>query len=412
MSHIETLTLDCGLPLIVETIPGVGSLGLTWLVPAGGARDPAGRIGLSAVWEEMLHRGAGSRTSRQFADDLDRLGASVSAGVETFSHAFSATMLGARFSEVMPLVVDMVRRPRMEAEHLAPAKDLCVQAIESLQDDPQERVSILLRRFHAPEPINRSSLGTVEGINAIKASELLPLWSERARPGGSVLALAGNIAAEGAARVLNPLLAGWTGASPEVKWSGSGPRGYHHEPDETNQTHIAVAWDAPAESHEDCWPERAVTAVLSGGMSGRLFTEVREKRALCYSVYASYGTDATFGRGLAYSGTTPERAQETLTVLMAELERINTGAGRVTESEFQRAIVGMKSKLVMSGESTGARASALARDWRKIGRARSLEDLTREVDGLTLDRVNAYLARRSLGKVTVATVGPGELKVG
>ena len=156
--------------------------------------------------------------------------------------------------------------------------------------------------------------------------------------------------------------------------------------------------------------ERVTTSALSGGMSGRLFTEVREKRGLCYSVHASYAADRDYGRSIAYSGTTPERAGETLKVLRGELERIATSAGQVTEDEFARAIVGMKSRLVMSGESTGARASALARDIWKLGRPRSLDELAETVDAITLDQVNDYLAQRSMGEMTVCTLGPESLE--
>ena len=130
---------------------------------------------------------------------------------------------------------------------------------------------------------------------------------------------------EALARQLESLTSSWTGSAPEVTWDTSTTsRGYHHEPDQTNQVHIALAHDAPAESDPDCWLERLTTAILSGGMSCRLFTEVREKRSLCYSVYATYAGSQKYGRATAYVGTTPERAQESLDVLTEQLEHINT----------------------------------------------------------------------------------------
>ena len=189
-----------------------------------------------------------------------------------------------------------------------------------------------------------------------------------------------------------------------------------HETQDTAQVHIALAHDAPSESDPDAPLERVVASALSGGMSGRLFTEVREKRSLCYSVNASYGTDRTFGRVAAYVGTTPERAQEALDVLWNELMRINgpkRGAGiggGITQSEFDRAIIGMTSRLVMSGESSSARATALAQDIRKIGRPRSLEERVSEIQRLTLKQVNEYLIRRRLGTCSVATIGKSALK--
>ncbi len=409
MSRIRTFTLECGMPLLVESMPGVRSLGLTWLVPAGSARDPEARQGASAIWAEMLMRGAGELDSRAQADMFDRLGAARGAGVETFYLGLSGTLLGARLGEVLPLVADMVRRPRFDESALGPARDLCLQAIDAQKDDPQERLMVLLRARHAPPPINRSPLGTREGIERVTASEVKSLWHERARPVGSILALAGEVNADDAARRLDGLLRGWSGVAPAVSWGRPTTRGYHHEREDANQTHIAVAYDAPPEPDAGAWPERLAVAALSDGMSGRLFSEVREKRGLCYSVHASYAADAKYGRVVAYSGTTPPRAQETLDVLLSELKRITTAAGRMTEDEFRRAAIGLKSRLVMSGESTSGRAAALARDWHKLGRARSLEELAGEIDALTLPRINEHLERRSLGEFTVATLGPEAL---
>ncbi|MBL0927448.1 MAG: insulinase family protein [Phycisphaerales bacterium] len=406
--------LACGMPLIVERMGGVRSAAVTWLVPAGSARDPADREGLSAMWAELLMRGAGGLDSRAQADAFDKLGWSRGTSVETFYVALSATCLGERLEAGLPLLADMVRRPRMDGageEAVEAARDLCLQAIESLKDDPSERVMQNVRAAHAPSPINRSHLGTEAGLAAVRPDELGRLWHDRARPRGSIFAAAGDVDPDRLASALDRLLAGWEGAAPEVAWSGTGPRGMHHEPEDTNQVHIAVMYDGPTESRPEAWMERTATAVLSGGMGARLFSEVREKRGLCYSVYASFGTDARYGRTVAYSGTTPERAQETLTVLLGELRRIGTAAGAVTPDEFQRARTGMKSKVVFSGESSGARASALARDYHKLGRPRSLDELTAAIDAVTLADLNGYLASRPFGAggLTVATIGPAAL---
>jgi predicted Zn-dependent peptidase len=409
MDRIRTSILDCGMPLVTEHIPGVRSVGLTWLLPMGCALDPDDRVGRSTLYEELILRGAGSLDSRAQADAFDVLGVSRGTSVETFSLVLSATMLNARVGEALPLLVDTVLRPRFEAEQLEPVRALALQSLAGLNDDPQERVMLELRARHAPPPINRSPMGTAEGIRAVTAEELAPAWASMVVPGGgqTVLALAGDVDHDRVADALNTLLRSWKGHAAPIQWDPTRhDRGRHHLPDQTNQVHIAIAHDAPPEPSPDAWLERATVAVLSGGMAGRLFAEVREKRGLCYSVYATYGGEQRYGRGIAYAGTTPERAGQTLRVLTDELERINTPEGRVTENEFARAIVGMKSRLVMSGESTSARAASLARDYRKIGRARSLEELSAEVDAITLDALNDYLARRSLGMTTTVTIGP------
>ena len=410
MSTITTRTLDCRTPLIVEHIPGVRSAAMTWLIPAGTAHEPKGLQGLAAMHAELLGRGAGNFDSRAQADAYDRLGISRDYAPETFHIAFTATFMGDRISDALPLLVENVRDARMSEDSFAPARDLCLQTVQSLRDDPHERVLINARAAHAPEPINRSVYGTEEGLRALTPEIVAETWRDRAVPEGSIIALAGDVDADDAADLLNRLLADWTGAAPEIDVAPDPPRGYTHETHETNQVHIALVHDAPPEPDEHAFDERALTAVLSGGMSSRLFTEIREKRSLCYAVSARYGAEARYGRTLAYVGTTPDRAQESLDTLLGELRRINTTDGAVTKEEFDRAIIGMKSRLVMSGESTSARAAAIARDWRKLGRARSLDELTDHIDALSLDRLNEYLTSRRLGTMTACSIGPAPLE--
>jgi len=184
---------------------------------------------------------------------------------------------------------------------------------------------------------------------------------------------------------------------------GSGTRGTGHLPDESNQVQIVVVHDAPREGTRESVLERVVLAVLSGGMSSRLFTEVREKRGLCYAVHASYRAEHDFGSVTGYVGTTPERAAESLEVLVAELERIREG---IQAEEFERAMIGLSSRIVFSGESSSARAGALANDFVQRGAARTLDAVREEIASVTLGEVNAYLQGRSLGEYSVQTLGP------
>lgn len=408
MTDITTSTLACGTVLITERLAGVRSVGLSWLVPAGSARDPDTRIGLSALHAELILRGASDLDSHDQADAFDRLGVSRSSSVETHATTIRATMLGARVDDALPLITGMVREPRFDAEQFEPSRELCISAVEGLADDPQERVMVMLRRHHAPPPLNRAGVGDLEGLRAVTPEEVTPAWNERAVPHGSIIALAGDVDHDRIRDRLDALLDGWQGRATPVIPTGDPSRGIHHETDDTDQTHIALAIDAPSESEQDAWYERLLVAVMSGGMSGRLFTEIREKRSLVYSVWASYGADRDYGRTIAYAGTTPERAGETLRVLKEQFARLATREGAITADELRRAKVGFKSKLVFSGESSGARAAALATDHRKLGHARSLEELEAGIDSVTLEALNDYAARRSLDSMTVVSIGKGD----
>lgn len=421
MSRISVRTLDCGMPLIVEHMPGVRSVGLTWLLPAGSATDPADRLGLCTMWSDLLFRGAGELDSRGQADAMDRLGLSRSCDPSTLHLRLGFSALGERLVEALPVIVDLVRRPRMEEEAIGPTRDLAIQAIESLADDPQERAMLALKERHAPPPLNRSGMGTIDSLTIISRTDLVEGWARQARPGsagqpgGAILAIAGDIEAAGGpatlADRLNRLLDGWSGAAPEIRVGVSATRGtLHHIPDKSAQVQVVLMHDAPAEPDPDSRLERIVASVLSGGMAARLFTEVREKRGLCYSVNASYAAERDYGRCAAYVGTTPERAQESLNVLLAELHRINSPEGRITQAEFDRAMIGIRAGLIFSGESTGARSAGLAGDQHRLGRPRSLDEIAQRYASVTLDEVHAYLARRRLGDTTIVTLGQAELK--
>lgn len=406
MADISTRTLRCGMPLIVEHNGGVRSAGVQWLLPAGGATDPEDRLGLAEIVSELLLRGAGELDSRAQAAAFERIGVnrSVSSGAAYMKVA--ASMTADRLADALPLLVDTVRRPLFDGAAIAPARDLALQALESLRDDPQERAVLAARARHFAPPFDRSGYGNAEDLNAITREDVVDAWTVGAVPRGSIMAIAGNVDVDAITAQLDALFDGWSGERETVRPHGDAPRGAAHEMDESNQVQVVVVHDAPPEPHADSMLERLAVAVLSGGMSGRLFTEVREKRGLCYAVSASYRSEKHYGAVTSYVGTTPQRAQESLDVLLAELERLRDG---VTQDEFNRAVIGLKSRLVFSGESTSARAAALAGDYHKLGRVRQLEEVAAEIDAIDLDALNAYLARRETSRPTIQTLGPAPL---
>ena len=183
----------------------------------------------------------------------------------------------------------------------------------------------------------------------------------------------------------------------------------HHEhlPHESNQTQIGIGYDSVPYAHPDYFRAWGAVGVLSGGMSSRLFTEVREKRGLCYSVYASYHA-ALRDRAsvLCYVGT--ERPQEALDVMLAELARLARG---IEPNELDRLKARIKSGLIMQQESSSSRSSSLARDWFHLGHARTLDEVGGLVDVLTCESINAYLAEHPPADFTIVTLGPKPLEV-
>ncbi|MEX0887645.1 MAG: pitrilysin family protein [Phycisphaeraceae bacterium] len=408
MTQIHTATLPAGLTLLGEQIPAAQSLSMSLLTPAGLAQQADDQQGVATLLEEMICRGAGGLSAREHSEALDRLGVRRSTSVETRHMRLSATMIGEKLPDALPLLVDMIRRPNLDADGLEPARLLSLQSLESLEDEPQQRVMLELKRRHFPAPFDRSPFGQRDALTRLTLDDVRAFWKHTAVPAGSVLAFAGRFDWDELHRRVAELLGDWQGELAEPAVSQTPPRGYEHLTQETAQVHIALAYDAPAEPEPESPLQRAATAVLSGGMSGRLFTEVREKRGLCYAVGASYAGQRDRGAVFSYAGTTTPRAQETLDVLTHELRRLSEG---IDEDEYSRAIVGMKSRLVMQGESTAARAGAIAHDQAILGHPRSLDELRGEVDAITLERLNAYVSEHPPGRMTIVTLGPTKLSL-
>ena len=407
LNHISTHTCDNGFTILCEPMSGVQSAAIRLLIPAGAVFEDIHNLGTSSVCAEMLMRGTQTMDSKQQADAFDHVGALRSTSNSIRYIQLAVSTIGYRINEALPLLFDMVRCPLMSQESFVPARELAAQAIESLADDPQQRTALAARDRHVPSPFNRNTFGTLDGVRSLTHKQLVEWFNAHAMPAGSMLSVAGDVDPDRFVEQVESLTKNWTGTMNQPDSTGTPPRGYAHIQDDSNQVQVMVVHDGPPEGHEDTMLEKLVISVLSGGMSGRLFTEVREKRGLCYSVSSSYRADKDRGIVSNYVGTTPERAQESLDVLMSEILRI--GEGNVTNEELSRAKTGFKSRLIFSGESTSARAGAIAADHLNLARTRSLEEIIQQVDSVSLDALNAYLKRRQIGTTTIQTLGPDAL---
>lgn len=406
MPEIYTHTFENGLKLVAEPMVGVRSLAMSLLTPAGVARQPEAQQGVAPLLAELLGRGANGQSSRDFNEALDTLGVHRSMSAGNRHLRLSATLVGENLHAALPLLLSQALAPNLDENELEPSRDLCLQEIAALEDDPQRRAMIALRQHHFPEPLGRPSDGIAEHIQSLKLEDVKQYWHSGVVPGGSILSFAGQFDWDMLRDTVGELTHDWSGSAEDVEPTADGKRGYTHIDAQTEQVHIGLAYDAPPDTDEQSMLQRAAVSVLSGGMSSRLFTEVREKRGLCYSVYASYAGMRDRGAVLGYAGTTTPRAQETLDVFVGELRRIAEG---VEADELQRSLVGMKAKLVMQGESSGARAGAIAADLYVHGRPRTLAELADRVDSVTLEDVNRFVAENLVKDITAVTIGPERL---
>lgn len=405
---IQTHTLDCGLTVLLEPVDSVASCSVHWLVPAGTSHENPRRTGVSTVLSELLLRGAGTRDSRQLSEDMDRIGLDRNCGVSE-SHAWLVgSVLGQHLEESLKLLADVIRRPILPRESISACQSLSMQAIESLEDDAQQEVMLHVRRRHNPEPYNRSGYGHVDVIESVTEEELREAWMAGFVPQGSILGLAGKFDADLVIRTLEAQLEGWSGDRETPVRSDDRQGGRGHVERDSSQVHIGMAWEGPAANDPNTPMERLATRILGGSTSGRLFTEVRQRRSLCYSVNAGYRARRAEGVISLYAGTTPERASETLAVCEQEIDRLHEG---VQPEELARAKVGMRGSTVFGGERMPARAASLVSDFYALGKARTMEERLSEIEKVDCKALNDYLSSIPTRPRTIVSVGaepPGE----
>lgn len=399
-------TFPNGLTLLVEKMPGVQSAAMSFVIDAGAATDPADRTGSATVLSDLVLRGAGSRDSRALTDYLDSLGLQRSSSAGIFHARFGSAALAERVLDALPVYSDIVRRPHLPEEGFEAARDLALQSLEGIDDDPRQKLMIKLREWHFPSPYGRNTMGEKAHLEKLTIESMKTDWQRRYRAKNAILALAGNVDFSQAKDLVETSFGDWQAGEETVIQQTPAPGNYRHEPQQSEQTHIGLAYPAMPETDPDYYTLRLGIEILSGGMSGRLFTEIREKRALVYNVSAGYSSLKGMGSILGYAGTSNDRAQATLDTFINELYRFQDG---VTEQELARAKTGLKASTIMQGESTSARAGAISHDFFMRGRIRTLDEIKAAIDGVTLDHLNEFLKKNPPGPFTIVTVGPKEL---
>lgn len=401
-------TFANGLTLLAEPMKHVRSAALNFLVPAGCVYDPPAHLGSASVLSDLITRGAGERDSRELTLALDNLGLDRDESVGSLHTRFWGATLARNLPAALDIYADILRLPHLPEEGIAPVKALAFQDLQGLEDEPRQKVLIELRRHLYPAPLGQDRRGTPEGIASLNARVLRAHYRRLFRPQGTIMSVAGNIEWKPLRDQVERLFGDWTGGKEPTLKLGRQPNSREHLAKETTQTQIGIAYSSVPIGHADYYAAQGAVSILSGGMSARLFTEVREKRGLCYAVWATYQTFKDRASVICYAGTTNERAQETLDVTLGELQRLQEG---IEPEEVARVQAGLKAALIMQEESTSARAGTLASDWYYLGRVRSFDEIQSAVNALTPERIVDHLERCPPGDFTIVTLGPQPLEL-
>ncbi len=395
-----------GLTLLAEPMGWLESAAFALLTPAGCQRDPNARLGLASLTCEMMQRGCGTRSSREFVEELENLGVDRSASVSNAHASYGGAMTCDKIYAALDIYADLLQRPLLEEDQFEDAQQVCLQEVRAVEDDLAQKMMQELRRRQYGDPYGRSSQGSMATVEAITIDDVRAHYDAYYRPQNAILSVAGNIDWPTLRDHVGERFGNWQPRDLPPLNVELSPGNRCHIPSESNQTHIGIAYPSVPYAHPDYYQARGAVGVLSDGMSSRLFTEVREKRGLVYTVYASCHSHKHTGSVLCYAGTTSERAQETLDVMLAELNRLANG---IEADELSRLKARIKSALIFQQESSPARAGSMAGDWYHLGRVKTLAEVSAIIDALSVESINDYLRRNPPRDFTIVTLGSEEL---
>jgi predicted Zn-dependent peptidase len=400
-------TFDNGLQMVGQRMPSLGSVTFGIQFAAGIKDEPEEQLGLTNLLAEMLFQGTEHRTVRQLTEDFEAIGARKGGETAAEFARYSAQVVGNRLDRGLELVADVVRYPTFPAEEFAPMRNVQLQEIRRRDDEPMRRIFDLVReRFYAGTHLGRRTLGLRETVEQLQPEHLRAFWQARYLPRGALLSIAGNFDWDAVVARVGALFGDWTGEPPATLLEQPAPKpDVNIEVIEGNQEHIGMAFPFPKYGDPDYYAAMVVSEIFGGGMTSRLFREVREKRGLVYSVAAIFAPNGIFGAEYLYAGTTPEKSHETVKVLLDELHVLRERG--VTEDELARAKVQLKSELVMRGESSSARMAALARSWWFERRLIPIGELKDAIDNVTIEQIMGLMRRFPPAEpLVIGAIGP------
>ena len=392
-----------GLTIAVEPMPGVETVAVGVYVDVGARSEPEGLAGLAHMVEHMVFKGAGARDAKAIAEDVEDVGGSLNAWTARDQTVFHARLLAADLPLGIELLADLVTAPRFAADDLERERGVVLAELGEARDTPDDIIFDHLQAIAYPaHPLGRAVLGDEASIAAMSVDDLRGWTATQYRPENLIVAAAGKIDED---RLLHAVEARFghlpSGQAPAPASAQFVP-GVHHDARRFDQLHVALAWAGVGQLHDDAYALSLFAAAAGGGMSSRLFQEVREARGLAYSVYAwntSYAETGYIGVYLAAARRDGPRALALARDVMART------AETLSEAELARARTQAIASLVMGAESVQARCDNLARGIQIHGRIAPLAEAVARFEAVTVKQARAAGAAALAGGAALATVG-------
>ncbi|MFT8367177.1 MAG: pitrilysin family protein [Acetobacter papayae] len=401
---IRQTRLPSGLTVITERMEHVETVSFGAYVSAGTRNETAEENGVSHFLEHMAFKGTHSRSALRIAEEIENVGGHINAYTAREQTVFYVKLLRENLNLGIDIIGDILTHSTFDAAELERERGVILQEIGQANDTPDDIVFDHFQETAFPgQPMGRPTLGTEELIRSMSRETLMSYMATHYTPDNMVIAAAGNLEHEAVLEQVQRHFADLPNATRPAMTAARYLGGEYRESRELDQAHVLLGFPCSGYQGADYYATMLLSTVLGGGMSSRLFQEIREKRGLVYSVYSFSAPFIDGGLFGIYAGTGEKECAELIPVTLEELRKVQFS---VQEEELARARAQLKASLLMSLESTGSRCEQIARQLQIFGRIIPTQETVSRIEAVTTDDIRAAAARIFAGTPTLAALGP------
>ncbi len=402
---ITVTRLASGLQLVTEDMPEARSVTVGFWVGTGSRdeRDPS--AGASHFLEHLLFKGTPSRSARDIAEVVDAVGGDMNAFTTKEYTAFYVRLLGEQLDLGLDVLCDVMWSPAFRSEEVEAERQVILEEIAMRSDEPSDLVHERFAAAQFPDhPLGREVMGGPETVGTMARTDIKEFFEHHYRPLNMVVAVAGDIDHDRVAKAVEARFAGEAGGGrPQRRSPTCLPIGLSVTRRPTEQAHVVLGLLAPDRHDEGRWALAILNHALGGGLSSRLFQEIRERRGLAYSVYSDRTAYDDTGSLSVYVGTAPDRAREVVDLVTQELDRLAEG---ISPAELELAAGHLRAELLLSLEDSGSRMARIGRSLLLHGEVLTVDEVLARIGSVTREDVRGMAARILEGDRTLAVVGP------
>src|SRR6266403_691627 len=405
---IQKHVLPNGLVVITETMPHVRSVSVGVWVRNGSRREVPEENGLAHFMEHMVFKGTERRSAEAIAREMDSVGGMLDAFTSKEQICFNAKVLDDHLPIAFDIIADLVLRPRFDSDDVAKERQVVLEEIKMDLDNPESLLhEIFTRGFWPGHPLGRPILGTPDTVQQFSREALQTRFREWFAPNHLLVTAAGNVPHEKVLELVQREFGHLTptGGLEQDEPPKTGAPIHVERKKDLEQVHLCIGVPSLPIAHERRFGIAVLNNLLGGGMSSRLFQNIREKRGLAYAVFSEITPYSDAGMFTVYAGTAKETVGEVLDLTLAEFRSMKESL--VSEEELLRAKNHLKGSLMLSLESTSSRMSNLARQELYFGKFYSLEEILAAIDAVTRDQLQS-LANQFFqpDRIAVTVLGP------